>query len=185
MCAYNNGWVKENLTEEVICTSEIVVSDVLSLRSNSILTMDLPFKYSDQKRKQILKSSNLNDNDLHDPIIHIKIKNLSTIKSYFAPQYSDYVEGVKMDSQKFVKQLFKLSLSRIKRVVAYIIVVIRDFNTIYYFKYPLFSSLCFIVSDYPYFGSHFYLAVYMVNFESRSVKPVCRLLVRIDAIMSI
>ena len=137
--------MKENLVEEVICTGEIVVPDVLSLRSNSTLTTDLSLKYTDQKKKQILKSSNMNEQDLTDPIVRIKVKNLSGMKSYFAPAYGDYVEGVQMDTEKYSNQLLRLSLSRVKRVISYIKLVFKDLDDIYHFKYPKFSVLCFLV----------------------------------------
>ena len=146
VCKYNNGWVKENITEEVIATSEIVVPDVLSLRSNSTLSMDMLFKYTENKKKQLLKTLNINEKDLTEPFVRIKVKNLSGLKSYFAPSYSDYVEGVKMDSEKYSNQLLRLSLSRVKRVISFVKMSIDDFNDIFRFKYPFFSLLCFMVS---------------------------------------
>lgn len=131
--------------EEVICTSEIVVPDVLSLRANSTLTMDMNFKYTEQKKKQILKASNSSEQDLTDPIVRIKVKNLSSMKSYIAPAYGDYVEGVRMDTEKYSNQLLRLSLSRVKRVFSYVKLVSKDLDDIYHFKYPKFSVLCFLL----------------------------------------
>jgi len=121
------------------------VPDVLSLRSNSTLSMDMKFKYTENKKKQLLKSLSIPEKDLTEPIVHIKVKNLSGLKTYFAPSYSDCVEGVKMDSDKYSNQLLRLSLSRVKRIISFIKVTASDFNDIFRFKYPFFSFLCFMV----------------------------------------
>ena len=118
----------------------------MSQKLNAILTLDIPFKYTDQKKKQLIKSLNINEKDLSDPIVRIKAKNLSAMKSYFAPPYGDYVEGVKMETETYSKQFLKLSLSRVRRILTFIRYGLQDLNDTFHFKYPIFSCLAFVVN---------------------------------------
>jgi len=142
VCSYNDGWMTQSLKEEVICTLEIPVQDLLSLPSNEILQVNLPFKYTDQRKAKVAKSLGINENDLSSPNLRLKFNNLSSVKSYFAPPYADYVEGVKMDTDTFTKQGLKLSLARIRRIISYIILFFRDIRNLFHFKYPFFSYVC-------------------------------------------
>ena len=148
VCSYNDGWITESLKEEVICTLEIPVQDLLSLPSNEILQVNLPFKYTDQRKTKVAKSLGINENELPSPNLRLKFNNLSSVKSYFAPPYGDYVEGVKMDSDTFTKQGLKLSLARIRRIISYIILFFRDIRNLFHFKYPFFSYICALVTIY-------------------------------------
>ena len=145
VCVYNDGWITESQKEEVICTAEIPVQDLISIGSYEILEEIVTFKYTDIKKAKILKGHNVSENDLAPPKIRLKFKNISSVKSYFAPPYGDYVEGVKMESDTFTKQYFKLSLARIRRIVSYMILVARDIRDIYHHKYPFFSYIIFLV----------------------------------------
>jgi hypothetical protein len=146
VCVYNSGWVNDKLSEEVVCTSEIVVPDVLSIKSNSTLIMDLPFKYTESKRKQIMKGFNVVSDQDMDPVVRIKIKNLSSVKTNFAPPYDDYVEGVKMDPETYSKQLLKLGLSRQRRILAFLKLCLRAAEELIYWKYPVFSLISLVVN---------------------------------------
>jgi len=146
VCSYNDGWITESLKEEVICTLEIPVQDLLSLPSNEILQVNLPFKYTEQRKAKIMKTLGVSEETLNTPNIRLKFNNLSSVKSYFAPPYGDYVEGVKMDTDTFTKQGMKLGLARIRRIISYIILFFRDMRSLFHFKYPFFSYICALVN---------------------------------------
>lgn len=142
VCAYSDGWITESQREEVICSIEIPVQDLLSLPSQEPLHVNLPIKYTELKKPKAGKGS---EGEL-TPKLTLKINNMSSVKSYFAPAYGEYVEGVKMDSETFTKQFFKLSLARMRRIICWIILFIQDVKDIYRFKYPVFSYICLLVS---------------------------------------
>lgn len=141
VCAYSDGWITESQREEVICSIDIPVQDLLSLPSQEPLHISLPFKYTELKKPKAAKGNETEAT----PKLTLKINNMSSVKSYFAPAYGDYVEGVKMDSETFTKQLFKLSLARMRRIISWIILFIQDVRDIYHHKYPLFSYICLLV----------------------------------------
>jgi len=145
--AYNDGWLKENQKEEVICTGEILVADIISLKANNVLTTTIPMKYTEIKAKALTKSSSTtnNENELVPPKLEVRIKNLSSVASYFAPVSDDYVEGVKIDDDTWSKQLIKLSIARGKRIYTYLSIQGEELQAIFNFKYPVFSYLCFMV----------------------------------------
>jgi len=105
----------------------------------------LPFKYTEQKKAKLIKSLGISESELSPPKIRLKFNNLSSVKSYFAPPYGDYVEGVKMDTDTFDKQYFKLGLARIRRIISYIIVFIGKIRDVYHHKYPFFTYICALV----------------------------------------
>ena len=146
------GWLKkETRREEVICTGEILVSDILSIRSNGIFNVNINFQYVEAKKKQLLKALSTNEADLGQPLVRVRIRHLSNIKSLFAPVYGEYVEGIAMDPETYVKQHFKLSVRRTKRIIRYIRLFFADVQTIFNYKYPFFSYCCLFVSPLKYY----------------------------------
>ncbi len=145
VCVYQEGWLKGTRKEEVVCTGEILVPDVISIRSNQSLGVRLNFEYSDSKKKQLSKSLNICESEITQPCVKVKIKNLSNIKSLFASSYGEFVEGVVMNPETYVKQHFKLSIRRIRRIVRCIGLFSKDVQTIFRFKYPFFSYCCLLV----------------------------------------
>lgn len=107
-------------------------------------------KYTDAKLKAVAKQNNVSEKDLPQPKIEVRLKNLSSLKSYFAPPYADYIEGVKFDSDTFSKQLMKLSISRLKRIITYISIKLTELESIFHFKYPLFSYICLLVNNFSF-----------------------------------
>jgi len=148
VCVYNEGWLKGTRKEEVVCTGEILVPDVVSIRSNHTLGVKLNFQYTESKKKHLSKSLNACESEIPQPCVKVKIKNLSDIKSLFAPSYGDYVEGVVMYPETYVKQHFKLSIRRVRRIIRCIGLFIKDVQTIFRFKFPFFSYCCFLLFSY-------------------------------------
>lgn len=147
VCVTTSGWISDNQKEEVICSGKILVADIMSLKTDDILTVNLPLRYSDTGLKNASKSLSKNETEVPHPKLELRIKNLSSIKSYFAPQYGDYIEGIKMtESDPFSKQLLKLSIARLMRAATYLSIQAQDVEGIFNFKYPIFSYICFIVS---------------------------------------
>jgi len=148
VCVYNEGWLKGTRKEEVVCQGEILVPDVVSIRSNHTIGVKLNFQYTEHKKKQLSKNLNICESEIPQPCVKVKIKNLSDIKSLFAPSYGDYVEGVIMYPETYVKQHFKLSVRRVRRIIRCIGLFIKDVQTIFRFKFPLFSYCCFLIFSY-------------------------------------
>jgi len=161
VCAFNDGWLKENQKEEVICTGEILVADITSLRANNILTTTIPMKYTEIKAKALAKTSTTSDPELIAPKLEVRIKNLSSVASYFAPVSDDYVEGVKIDDDTWSKQLIKLSIARGKRIYTYLALQAEGLQAIFNFKYPVFSYLCLIF--FTFLGFHIEIADLIPN----------------------
>lgn len=146
VCVYHEGWLKETRKEETICTGEILVSDVIAISSNGTFSVNLNFKYTEIKKKNLLKVMNISETELSQPKVKVKIKHLSNIKVLFGPSYGEYVEGVQMDPEAYVKQYFKLSVKRMRRIVRSVRLFKADIENIFHYKYPFFSYCCFIVS---------------------------------------
>ena len=147
VCSYNDGWITGKQKEEVICTGELLVADIISVSQNYTLKLKVPLKYTENKAKVVAKNSNVNEIPL-SPVLEIRLKNLSSVKSLFAPPYGDYIEGVKINAETWSKQLMKLGLSRAKRIFAYLNLKSLELKSIFNFKYPLFSFVCFLVLNY-------------------------------------
>jgi len=146
VCVYHEGWLKETRKEEVICTGEILVTDIIPIKSDSVFSVVLNFKYTENKKKTT-KAVSLNENEIVQPKVKVKIRNLSNIKSLFAPSYGNYVEGVQMDTETYVKQNFKLSIRRVRRIIRYIKLFLLDIQAIFHYKYPFFSLCCLLVRN--------------------------------------
>ncbi len=144
VCVYNEGWLKGTRREEVICTGEILITDVLSIKSDALFSINLNFKYTEYKKKTS-KLPLSHDHDMSCPRIKVKIRHLSTLTSLFAPSYDNYIEGVPMDTETYVKQYFKLSIRRTRRIITYINLFLKDLKTVLHYKYPFFSYCCLIV----------------------------------------
>ena len=149
VCAYNDGWITGKQKEEVICTGEILVADVISTSQNHTLRFKIPLKYTEIKAKTLAKTSATGNEVPSLPTLDVRLKNISSVKSLFAPPYGDYVEGVKINAETWSKQLMKLGLSRAKRIAAYLMIKGQELQGIFNFKYPLFSFVCFIVTLIP------------------------------------
>ena len=145
VCAYNDGWIKDNQKEEVICTGEILVTDIMSLKQDNNLIGNLRLKYTEAKLKTLAKQFNASDLESMQSILEVRIKNLSSITSFFAPPCDDYIEGVKISDETVSKQLMKLSMSRAKRIITYLALQSAEFQGIFNFKYPFFSYICLLV----------------------------------------
>jgi len=161
VAAYNDGWLKENQKEEVICTGELLVADIISLKANNVLTTTIPMKYTELKLKALTKGCAPNESDLPAPKLEVRIKNLSSMASYFAPVCDDYVEGVRIDDDTWSKQLIKLSIARGKRIFTYLSLQAEDLKTIFNFKYPVFSYLCLMI--FTWIGFHLEIADLIPN----------------------
>lgn len=149
VCRYNDGWITGSAKEEIICSAEIPVQDVMSLPAKQILEYNIPFTYTDVRRAKLAKQLNVREQEIVQPTLRLKIANISSARSYFAPSYGDYVETVKMDGGTFSKQLLKLSVARLTRIAAYLVHVTWNLRNIYHFKYPFFSYLALMV-NYPF-----------------------------------
>lgn len=160
VAVFNDGWIKEHQKEEIICTGEISVPDILRLGKGEVLTLHLALKYTETRRKMVAKALNLNEGDVPEPTLKIKLKNLSSFKSLFAPSTRDYFEGIKLDKENYSKQYFKLGFRRIYRIVAQVKIFKNQISDIFNFKYPLFSTLCF-----------FLLTTFIILFDVSTVLP--------------
>jgi hypothetical protein len=142
---FNDGWITEHHKEEILCTGEIATPDIISLSKSTILTCIVNLRYTEARRKLIYKTPA--DNDIPEPILRVKIKNLSSIKSFFAPETKDYREGIIYDTENYSKQYMKLGFKRIYRIINQWKILMSDLNDIYHFKYPVFSYFCLIVRN--------------------------------------
>ena len=80
-----------------------------------------------------------------EPLLLINMRNLSHIKSWFAREHQDYVEGCYMDKKTVIKKELKMGFGRLKRIYANSKLSIRNFNNVFRFKYPRFSYFCLVV----------------------------------------
>lgn len=150
-CLYNDGWIKEHQKEELVCSGSLLVADLISVHDYSILKIKLPMEYSEAKKKSIEKllASNKSSGEalqIPEPFIKLKIKNLSSFKTFFSSPPENYIEGVKFDPEVYVKYNLRVALHRIKTLFAIIAIKMRELNGLFYFKYPLFSLIMMIVS---------------------------------------
>ncbi len=143
MCLHNSGWIVETKSEEVICTAEVLIADILSVNPERILSMNLPLTYLEPPKKQ--DAQNADAKEVAAPELKVIIKNLSSIASFIHPPNTDYIEGVKFDSEKFSKQSLKLGISRLKRIFTACGLFINQIENIFRSKYQLFSYLCLLV----------------------------------------
>ncbi len=147
VCIYHEGWIKDSKKEEVICTGEILVADIMSLRNENAISVDVPLKYTEAKQKTMTKSLNVNDPQPVHPKLEVRIKNLSSITSLFAPSCSTYVEGVRIADDTLSKQILKLALNRARRMAVYLGLRMVEIQGIFNFKYPFFSYICILVAN--------------------------------------
>jgi hypothetical protein len=125
-----------------------------------VLTVHLPLKYSEARKKAIAKALNTNEGDISDPSLKIKVRNLSSFKSLFAPSMRDYFEGIKMDKENYSKQYFKLGFRRIYRIIAQVKLFNYQISDVFNFKYPMFSTICF-----------FLLTWFLISFDVSTFVP--------------
>ena len=146
VCLHNSGWIVETKSEEVICTGEVLISDILSVDPERILSINLPLTYIEPPKKQEVQNGE--SKETPSPELKIIVKNLSNIASFIYPPSRDYIEGVKFDSEKFSKQSLKLGISRLKRIWTACSFFIMDIENIFRSKYQLFSYLCILVNPF-------------------------------------
>jgi len=144
VCLHNSGWIVETKSEEVICTGEVLIADIMSVNPERILNINLPLSYVEPAKKQ--ETQNGDSKEPPPPAeLKIIIKNLSNIARFIHPPSRDYIEGVKFDSEKFSKQTLKLGISRLKRIFTACGFFIQDIENIFRGKYQLFSLLCLLI----------------------------------------
>lgn len=83
---------------------------------------------------------------LDEPCLIINMRNLSHIKSWFAREHPNYVEGCFMDKKTVIKRELKMGFGRIKRIISNIRLIIRNLDDVFHFKYPRFSYFALILS---------------------------------------
>ena len=137
ICGFNDGWIKENHKEQVICAAEICVADIILLFHTSSLSVNLEMAYLDAKKK---------GHATINPNIKLRIKNLSSLKSFFSSPPPMYTEGLKMELESYSKNHLKVSFFRVRRIIAFIWLIAQKTQEIFHFKYPLFSFMCFWVN---------------------------------------
>lgn len=148
---HNSGWIIENKSEEVICTGEILMADILSMDSEHILKDSLELTYTDPQRKN-QQSLYKQKTDSKGPELKFKIKNLSNVKSLLHAPNKDYLEGSKIETENVSIQLLRLGIARLRRIILYVGSVIRLIKDIFHCKYPFFSYICILVFTItPYF----------------------------------
>jgi len=138
----------ESKTEEVICTGEVLIADIITSSTEDILTLNLPLTYTEVAKKLREETSSQNQKESNSPELYIKIKNLSSVKTLFHPSNTDYIEGVRVDPDTFSKQQLKLGISRVKRIWTACGAFITDIEDVFHSKYPFFSYICILVSKF-------------------------------------
>lgn len=83
-----------------------------------------------------------------EPYIKVKIKNLSSSKTYFSPSPENYIEGVKHEKEVYMKYHLKVSMHRLRTIMAKVSLGMENINAVVNFKYPLFSLFVLLVSKY-------------------------------------
>jgi hypothetical protein len=150
VAVYNDGWITEHHKEEVICSSEILTPDIISLSKDSVLTLNLEMFFPEAKKKLMLKVLNIPEDKekelFKNPVMKIKVKNFSSLKSYFVPPTRGYVEGLPMDRENYNKQHMKIGFRRVYRLYSQFLVFRNHLSNIYNWKYPVFSFFCFLVT---------------------------------------
>ena len=136
ICGFNDGWIKENHKEQVICSAEICVADIILLFHTHSLNVNLKMTYLDAKKK---------GNAIINPNLKLRIRNISSVKSYFSSPPPMYTEGLKMELETYSKNHLKVSFFRVRRILAYMWLINQKMKEIFHFKYPLFSFICFWV----------------------------------------
>ena len=125
------------------------MSDLVTMHNLSTLKLKLPLEYTEAKRKVIekaLSSSKGGDVQLPEPYIKLKVKNLSSYKTFFSSTPQNYIEGVKFDPEVYVKYNLRVALHRIKTLFAILSLKMQTFNSVvFHFKYPPFSFVCMLV----------------------------------------
>jgi Plant phosphoribosyltransferase C-terminal. len=143
-----------------VASGEISVPDILRLGKGDVLTLHLPLKYTDTRKKAIAKALNISEGDIPDPTLKIKLKNLSSFKSLFAPSMRDYFEGIKLDKENYSTQHFKLGFRRIYRIIAQVKILRNSVSDVFNFKYPIFSTFCFLL-----------LTIFILTFDISTFLP--------------
>lgn len=143
----NEGWLSGTHKEEVICSTELLTPDIVSMPRNATLTYKLVMKFPPEKKKLFMKIMGItNEADFEDPIIRVKVKNLCSLKSFFVPLTKNYIEGLPIDHENYNKQYMKLGFKRVYRLLSYYKIFRKHITDIYNWKYPLFSFICVAVT---------------------------------------
>ena len=145
MYQHNSGWIIENKSEEVICSGEILMADILSMDSEHILRHDLELTYTDPQKRNQQGLFNQKGSHPRNPELKVKIKNLSNMKSLLHAPNKDYLEGSKIETENVSLQILRLGIARLKRIILYVGSVIRLIKDIFHCKYPYFSYICILV----------------------------------------
>lgn len=77
--------------------------------------------------------------------IIVKLQNFSNLNTFFAPQLENFIEGKYCQKHDFDKKELKINFHRMKRIRSIASMKIEDITSIFHFKYPKFSIICFIV----------------------------------------
>lgn len=117
--------------------------------SDSILKLKLPLKTPEIAKKPQADTPTMATNnktkDGPPPELNIKIKNLSNYKSLFHPPTKEFIEGVRVDDEQFSRQLLKLGIRRVRRIITQTGFIFKEIDDIFHCKYPFFSFLCILV----------------------------------------
>ena len=87
----------------------------------------------------------------NDAFLVINMKNLSHLKSWFAKEHPNYMEGMYINKEEVNKRELKMGFGRAKRIWANCALQINDINEIFRFKYPKLSYICLFVKIILYF----------------------------------
>ena len=112
---------------------------------------------TEQKKKKMEKTvvkinctdqngENLSPNN--DGRLVLNLKNLSHIRSWFAKEHPNYIEGGFVNREEVDKKELKMGFGRAKRIVANCDLQINQLNEMFRFKFPKLSYICLIVRDY-------------------------------------
>lgn len=82
---------------------------------------------------------------LNEACLVVNLRNMSHIKSWFAKEHDNYIEGHYINKDEVDKKELKMGFGRAKRIFANCKLQINNINEIFRFKYPRLSYLCLIV----------------------------------------
>lgn len=119
----------------VLGTKSILVADIMSKISNQ--KIQLSFDLDKQENKE-----NVNPNIQ----MRVKIRNLTSIDSWIAKSPVDYIEDYYIDKGDVNINDLKIPFERLKKNMATNLLNMMSVNDIFFFKFPLFSLIWFIVS---------------------------------------
>jgi len=120
------------------------------------LQIELPIEITEQKKKKMEKIVKINSTDQNgeclsinkDALLILNLKNLSHIRSWFAKEHPNYIEGGFVNREEVDKKELKMGFGRAKRILANCDLQINSLNEIFRFKFPKLSYICLIVRDY-------------------------------------